>query len=304
MGSPRRFEKAGWFTWWRYREKRLSSGLTADGEESLLLVSHTQSRGGMRRTRSAEITHWTGQFLTSTGRTGTCWTEWMRFLWIGLQDSFFNGRLIRWHESGICDSGHINIFPVLLSVSSRQKRWPNTRKWPERVPFCRVYSMIYLTNAQIHSFVTSFVLFEFHWSPVFRISNYPRKVKRKYYAPLSQSHIGHRTIHLSSGEEIITILTPLNSLDLPLVIYFSPREGCRNPLRCSLPWSMARSSAATPTSCACHGRAGYPKARRRSRCAGSATTRRAGSLLGTAEELSGSRLLPATADGTDPLRKE
>lgn len=134
-------------------------------------------------------------------------------------------------------------------------------------------------------------------------SKITRKVKRKYYAPSSQSHIGHRTIH-HSGEEIIRILTPLYSHDLPLVIYFSLRGGCGNPLRCSLPWSMVRSSAATPTSCACHGRAGYPKARRRSRCAGSATTRRAGSLLGTAEELSGSRLLPATADGTDPLRKE
>lgn len=69
-----------------------------------------------------------------------------------------------------------------------------------------------------------------------------RKVKRKYYAPLSQSHIGHRTIHFSSGEEIITIPTPLNSLDLPLVIYFSPRGGeaaveIRWDVRCRGAWS-------------------------------------------------------------------
>lgn len=66
---------------------------------------------------------------------------------------------------------------------------------------------------------------------------------------------------------------------------------------------MARSSAATPTSCACPGRAVCQRARRRSRCAGNATTRRAGWPPATVEESSGSRSRPATADGTGRPRR-
>lgn len=83
--------------------------------------------------------------------------------------------------------------------------------------------------------------------------------------------------------------------------------GCalfRDLWRCSQLWSMGRYSAATPTSCACRGRAGFPRARRRSPCAASATTRKAGSPLGTAEASWASRLPQATAGGTGPRRRE
>lgn len=88
-------------------------------------------------------------------------------------------------------------------------------------------------------------------------------------------------------------------------LFFNLSTGrCRVRQTCLLLSSMVQSSAVTPTSCACHGRAGCPRVRRRSRCAGNATMRRAGSLPGTAAELSGSRSLPATADGTGPLHRE
>lgn len=129
--------------------------------------------------------------------------------------------------------------------------------------------------------------------------------KRKYYAPLSLSHTQQRTSNLSGGEALITVPTPLkNPQPLSPDTVFNPTEVCRKLQGCSPPWSMARSCAVTPTSCAYRGRAGCPRARRRSRCAGSAITRRAGSPPGTDEELSGSRSHPATADETGPLHRE
>lgn len=129
--------------------------------------------------------------------------------------------------------------------------------------------------------------------------------KRKYYAPLSLPHTRQRTSNLiGGGEALITVPTPLkNPRPLSPDPVFNPRR-CRELQGCSPPWSMALSSAATPTSCAYRGRAGCPRARRRSQCAGNAITRRAGSLLETDEELSGSRSHPATVDGTGPLHRE
>lgn len=67
---------------------------------------------------------------------------------------------------------------------------------------------------------------------------------------------------------------------------------------------MGPSSAATPTSSACPGRAVSPRARRRSPCAGGATTRRAGWPRATGGVSSGWPSPPATAAGTGTLRRE
>lgn len=61
---------------------------------------------------------------------------------------------------------------------------------------------------------------------------------------------------------------------------------------------MVPSSAATPTSSAFHGKAGSPRAKRTSLCAGDGTTRRAGSPQGTGEESLEWRSHRATAGGT------
>lgn len=130
--------------------------------------------------------------------------------------------------------------------------------------------------------------------------------KRKYYAPLSLSHTRHRTSNLiGGGEALITVPTPLkNPRPLSPDTVFSSTEVWESLQGCSPPWSMVQSCAATPTSCACRGRAGCPRVRRRSRCAGSAITRRAGLLPGMGEELLGSRSRQATADGTGPRHRE
>lgn len=99
MGSPRRAEEARWLTWWRCREKRLSSGLTADGEESLLVASHTliHCPGGTRRTYSSGMTHWTGQIcyshqLEALGRVK--WKGQVSYLYFSTM--FFCRRWIPW----------------------------------------------------------------------------------------------------------------------------------------------------------------------------------------------------------------
>ncbi len=67
---------------------------------------------------------------------------------------------------------------------------------------------------------------------------------------------------------------------------------------CLRRWSWGPYSAATPTSCACPGRAACPAARRRSPCAGGAAMRRAGWPRGTAGGSWGSPSPPATAGET------
>lgn len=152
--------------------------------------------------------------------------------------------------------------------------------------------------------MTSFVLFG-KWSPWINIANHQdtwRKA-RVLCTAVAISPIRHWNSNFSGGEALITVPPPpplwvFYSLFVFYLREFGELQGCLPP------WSMALSSAATPTSCACPGRAVCPRARWRSRCAGNGTTRRAGSLLGTVEELLGSRSRPATADGTGRPHRE
>lgn len=69
-------------------------------------------------------------------------------------------------------------------------------------------------------------------------------------------------------------------------------------------WNRGLFFAATPTSSACRGRGASPRARRRSPCAGGATTRRAGWPRATAAASSGWPSPRATAAGTGTLLRE
>lgn len=69
-------------------------------------------------------------------------------------------------------------------------------------------------------------------------------------------------------------------------------------------WNMGLFFAAIPTSSASPGKAESPKVRRRNRCAGGGTMRKAGWQRAMAEELWASLSLPAIAGGTGtPLRE-
>lgn len=69
-------------------------------------------------------------------------------------------------------------------------------------------------------------------------------------------------------------------------------------------WNRGPSFAATPISSACPGRGASPRARRRSPCAGGATTRRAGWPRATAGASSGWPSPQATVAGTGALPRE
>lgn len=148
------------------------------------------------------------------------------------------------------------------------------------------------SQCYVHHFHHSFLHLPFPWSP-----RQLSQERRKNYAPLS--YINFWVSDLSRREEVKKSAAPLKSPSLPLRII--SLRGLRGLQRCLLLWSTGRSSAATRTSSACLGRAVCPKARRRNRCVGSVTMRRAGSPPATAEESWGSRSPPATADGTDRL---
>lgn len=96
MGSPRRVLKADRLTWWRYREKRLSCGLTADGEESLLLLSHTRPGSYEEDAEPRDdALNW-----TETLPTGWHWDGWAYNIKIY---PFLCGCLvIGWYEFGFC----------------------------------------------------------------------------------------------------------------------------------------------------------------------------------------------------------
>ena len=124
MGSLKPVGKAGWLTWWGYREKRLSSKLTADGEETLLHISHTQPGQYEEDTEPRDETlNWTETLLTSTGSFGTCGKELMSCPLICLQEEFFFFPINVFDKfylnSRIFHSGFLN--NLLKSVAFRQK---------------------------------------------------------------------------------------------------------------------------------------------------------------------------------------
>ena len=236
-----------------------------------------------------------------TGSTGLCWMDCeslQAFLWMFVFDQLtlvwnlpqrISKYLLRFSR----------LLPCYWDVISEAAYWSNTSQWLEWVPFV-VYASHLGTCPQFHNLICAFTD---RPQSVLQIKE-TAEGKRQYYAPLPLSHIRHRTSNLSGGEALITVPTLPQRTSWPPARYCCHPPGCRELQGCSPPWSMVLSCVATPTSFACPGRAGCPRVRRRSRCAGSGTTRRAGWLLGMAEESSGSRSRPATVDGTGPLHRE
>lgn len=107
MGSPRRLVKTDCLRWWRYREKRPSCGLTADGVPAPPL---THGRGRMRRTNTEpwnDTLNSTETLLTPTGTS---------FFF------FFVDRIPGVWKSGICHSESLNNHPHLLPCHFKHRQ--------------------------------------------------------------------------------------------------------------------------------------------------------------------------------------